>query len=156
MCVCFFSISFLFNVQVSTNSNFSEVALAGLASKENFSNVSLRSVNLTEQNSNNSAVPYKKLMLLQIKGMLELFFTFCTFWADWNTWELPSQLNAYFVLGDLQVKIYAQKLFSFHTKRKLCDKCKTFPIGVCFLKRKQNVSGITATSSRNCWTVQFF
>lgn len=61
-----------FYVQVSTNSNFSEVALAGLASKENFSNVSLRSVNLTEQNSNNSAVPYKKLMLLQIKGTMEL------------------------------------------------------------------------------------
>ncbi|NWW51344.1 SVIL protein, partial [Pedionomus torquatus] len=55
--------------KMSTNSNFSEVALAGLASKENFSNVSLRSVNLTEQNSNNSAVPYKKLMLLQIKGI---------------------------------------------------------------------------------------
>ncbi|KAL9870598.1 supervillin isoform 4-T4 [Geothlypis trichas] len=54
--------------KMSTNSNFSEVALAGLASKENFSNISLRSVNLTEQNSNNSAVPYKKLMLLQIKG----------------------------------------------------------------------------------------
>ncbi|XP_073190478.1 supervillin isoform X3 [Lepidochelys kempii] len=54
--------------KMSTNSNFSEVALAGLASKENFSSVSLRSVNLTEQNSNNSAVPYKKLMLLQIKG----------------------------------------------------------------------------------------
>ncbi|XP_030055121.1 supervillin isoform X2 [Microcaecilia unicolor] len=52
----------------SKNSNFSEVALAGLASKENFSSVSLRSVNLTEQSSNNSAVPYKKLMLLQIKG----------------------------------------------------------------------------------------
>uniref|UniRef100_G3RXA0 Supervillin n=1 Tax=Gorilla gorilla gorilla TaxID=9595 RepID=G3RXA0_GORGO len=49
-------------------SNFSEVTLAGLASKENFSSVSLRSVNLTEQNSNNSAVPYKRLMLLQIKG----------------------------------------------------------------------------------------
>lgn len=58
---------------MSANSNFSEVALAGLASKENFSNVSLRSVNLTEQNSNNSAVPYKKLMLLKIKGMLELY-----------------------------------------------------------------------------------
>lgn len=69
LCVVFFS---TFYVQVSTNSNFSEVALAGLASKENFSNVSLRSVNLTEQNSNNSAVPYKKLMLLQIKGTLEL------------------------------------------------------------------------------------
>ncbi|XP_019363761.1 PREDICTED: supervillin isoform X7 [Gavialis gangeticus] len=54
--------------KMSTNSNFSEVALAGLASKENFSSVNLRSVNLTEQNSNNSAVPYKKLMLLQIKG----------------------------------------------------------------------------------------
>ncbi|XP_020920435.1 supervillin isoform X21 [Sus scrofa] len=54
--------------KMSSNSNFSEVTLAGLASKENFSSVSLRSVNLTEQNSNNSAVPYKKLMLLQIKG----------------------------------------------------------------------------------------
>ncbi|XP_061033691.1 supervillin isoform X2 [Eubalaena glacialis] len=54
--------------KMSTNSNFSEVTLAGLASKENFSSVSLRSVNLTEQNSNNSAVPYKKLMLLQVKG----------------------------------------------------------------------------------------
>ncbi|KAM6215767.1 supervillin [Rhynchocyon petersi] len=54
--------------KMSANSNFSEVTLAGLASKENFSSVSLRSVNLTEQNSNNSAVPYKKLMLLQIKG----------------------------------------------------------------------------------------
>uniref|UniRef100_A0A4X2MBF8 Supervillin n=1 Tax=Vombatus ursinus TaxID=29139 RepID=A0A4X2MBF8_VOMUR len=60
----------LFHVpsSVSAHSNFSEVALAGLASKENFSSVNLRSVNLTEQNSNNSAVPYKKLMLLQIKG----------------------------------------------------------------------------------------
>ncbi|NWX85348.1 SVIL protein, partial [Nothoprocta pentlandii] len=54
--------------KMSANSNFSEVALAGLASKENFSSVNLRSVNLTEQNSNNSAVPYKKLMLLQVKG----------------------------------------------------------------------------------------
>ncbi|XP_070111642.1 supervillin isoform X17 [Equus przewalskii] len=54
--------------KMSSNSNFSEVTLAGLASKENFSSVSLRSVNLTEQNSNNSAVPYKKLMLLQVKG----------------------------------------------------------------------------------------
>uniref|UniRef100_A0A2K5L3K6 Supervillin n=1 Tax=Cercocebus atys TaxID=9531 RepID=A0A2K5L3K6_CERAT len=54
--------------KMSSNSGFSEVTLAGLASKENFSSVSLRSVNLTEQNSNNSAVPYKRLMLLQIKG----------------------------------------------------------------------------------------
>ncbi|XP_075853811.1 supervillin isoform X6 [Microcebus murinus] len=54
--------------KMSSNSTFSEVTLAGLASKENFSSVSLRSVALTEQNSNNSAVPYKKLMLLQIKG----------------------------------------------------------------------------------------
>uniref|UniRef100_A0A2K6UQ02 Supervillin n=1 Tax=Saimiri boliviensis boliviensis TaxID=39432 RepID=A0A2K6UQ02_SAIBB len=57
--------------KMSSNSTFSEVTLAGLASKENFSSVSLRSVNLTEQNSNNSAVPYKRLMLLQIKGISE-------------------------------------------------------------------------------------
>lgn len=55
---------------VNKNSGFSEVALAGLASKENFSNVNLRSVNISEQMSNNSAVPYKKLMLLQVKGEL--------------------------------------------------------------------------------------
>ncbi|XP_047424139.1 supervillin a isoform X15 [Mugil cephalus] len=54
--------------KMSKNSGFSEVALAGLASKENFSNINLRSVNISEQMSNNSAVPYKKLMLLQVKG----------------------------------------------------------------------------------------
>ncbi|XP_078089655.1 supervillin a [Mustelus asterias] len=54
--------------KMSKNSNLSEIALAGLASKEDFSSVNLRNVNLTEQVSNNSAVPYKKLMLLQIKG----------------------------------------------------------------------------------------
>uniref|UniRef100_A0A3Q1FCE3 Supervillin a n=1 Tax=Acanthochromis polyacanthus TaxID=80966 RepID=A0A3Q1FCE3_9TELE len=54
--------------KMNMNSGFSEVALAGLASKENFSNVSLRSVSISEQMSNNSAVPYKKLMLLQVKG----------------------------------------------------------------------------------------
>uniref|UniRef100_A0A674BQI7 Supervillin n=1 Tax=Salmo trutta TaxID=8032 RepID=A0A674BQI7_SALTR len=41
---------------------------AGLASKENLNNVSLRSVNISEQMSNNSAVPYKNLMLMQVKG----------------------------------------------------------------------------------------
>ncbi|XP_061614011.1 supervillin a isoform X8 [Phyllopteryx taeniolatus] len=54
--------------KMNKNSNLSDVALAGLASKENFSNVNLRSVNISEQMSNNSAVPYKKLMLLQVKG----------------------------------------------------------------------------------------
>ena len=56
---------------VNKNSGFSEVALAGLASKENFSSVNLRSVSITEQMSNNSAVPYKKLMLLQVKGQYD-------------------------------------------------------------------------------------
>ncbi|XP_042371823.1 supervillin-like [Plectropomus leopardus] len=56
--------------KMNKNSGFSDVALAGLASKENFSNVNLRSVNISEQMSNNSAVPYKKLMLLQVKGQL--------------------------------------------------------------------------------------
>ncbi|XP_077953145.1 supervillin a isoform X26 [Gasterosteus aculeatus] len=54
--------------KTNKNSGFSDVALAGLASKENFSNINLRSVNISEQMSNNSAVPYKKLMLLQVKG----------------------------------------------------------------------------------------
>ncbi|XP_038156695.1 supervillin a [Cyprinodon tularosa] len=54
--------------KMNKNSGFSEVALAGLASKENFSSVNLRSVRVSEQTSNNSAVPYKKLMLLQVKG----------------------------------------------------------------------------------------
>ncbi|KAJ4925479.1 hypothetical protein JOQ06_018209, partial [Pogonophryne albipinna] len=53
--------------KMNKNSGFSDVALAGLASKENFSSVNLRSVNISEQMSNNSAVPYKKLMLLQVK-----------------------------------------------------------------------------------------
>ncbi|KAI3374663.1 hypothetical protein L3Q82_021233, partial [Scortum barcoo] len=54
--------------KMSKTSEYSEAALAGLASKENFSSVSLRSVNISEQMSNNSAVPYKSLMLMQIKG----------------------------------------------------------------------------------------
>ncbi|CAF98827.1 unnamed protein product, partial [Tetraodon nigroviridis] len=54
--------------RMNKNSGFSNVALAGLASKENFSNINLRSVSISEQTSNNSAVPYKKLMLLQVKG----------------------------------------------------------------------------------------
>ncbi|KAL4601620.1 supervillin isoform X1 [Arapaima gigas] len=54
--------------KMSKNSGYSEVALAGLATRENFSSVNLRSVNVSEQTSNNSAVPYKKLMLLQVKG----------------------------------------------------------------------------------------
>ncbi|KAM4534414.1 supervillin a isoform 9-T9 [Odontesthes bonariensis] len=54
--------------KMNLNSGFSEAALAGLASKEDFSNVNLRSICISEQMSNNSAVPYKKLMLLQVKG----------------------------------------------------------------------------------------
>ncbi|XP_058649021.1 supervillin a isoform X8 [Onychostoma macrolepis] len=54
--------------KMNKNSGFSEVALAGLASKENFNSVSLRSVNASEQSSNNSAMPYKKIMLIQVKG----------------------------------------------------------------------------------------
>uniref|UniRef100_A0A3Q3EQY3 Supervillin n=1 Tax=Labrus bergylta TaxID=56723 RepID=A0A3Q3EQY3_9LABR len=54
--------------KTNKSSEYSEAALAGLASKENFSSVSLRSVNISEQMSNNSAVPYKNVMLMQIKG----------------------------------------------------------------------------------------
>uniref|UniRef100_A0A3B5MXV9 HP domain-containing protein n=1 Tax=Xiphophorus couchianus TaxID=32473 RepID=A0A3B5MXV9_9TELE len=54
--------------KINKNSDYSEAALAGLASKENFSSVSLRNVNISEQTSNNSAVPFKNLMLIQVKG----------------------------------------------------------------------------------------
>lgn len=56
------------SLAVNQNSGFSDVALAGLASKENFSSINLRSVSISQHMSNNSAVPYKKLMLLQVKG----------------------------------------------------------------------------------------
>lgn len=59
---------FHFYFPVTKSSEYSEAALAGLASKENFSSVSLRSVNISQQMSNNSAVPYKNLMLMQVKG----------------------------------------------------------------------------------------
>ncbi|KAJ8396111.1 hypothetical protein AAFF_G00021840 [Aldrovandia affinis] len=54
--------------KMTKSSSYSEVALAGLASKESFSSVNLRSVSISEQMSNNSAVPYKNMMLLQVKG----------------------------------------------------------------------------------------
>lgn len=44
------------------------MALAGLASKENFRKVSLRSVKSTDVVTNNSALPFNKLMLIRIKG----------------------------------------------------------------------------------------
>lgn len=48
--------------------NLADVALAGLASKENFRKVNLRSVKSTDVVTNNSAVPFHKLMLIRIKG----------------------------------------------------------------------------------------
>lgn len=51
-----------------SRTNLAEVALAGLASKENFRKVNLRSVKSTEVVTNNSALPYNKLMLIRIKG----------------------------------------------------------------------------------------
>ncbi len=53
---------------VSKSSSLSDAALAGLASKESYSSVSLRSVSVSEQMTNNSAAAYKKLMLMQVKG----------------------------------------------------------------------------------------
>lgn len=53
---------------VAKHSNLADVALAGLASKENFRKVSLRSVKSTDVVTNNSALPFNKLMLIRIKG----------------------------------------------------------------------------------------
>ncbi|XP_038634965.1 supervillin-like isoform X3 [Scyliorhinus canicula] len=54
--------------RMAKHSNYADVALAGLASKENFKNVNLRNVKNTEQMSSNSTLPFNKVMLLQVKG----------------------------------------------------------------------------------------
>lgn len=60
---------YFFGIPANKTSEYSEAALAGLASKENFSNVNLRSIASSEQASNNSALPFKNIMLIQIKGI---------------------------------------------------------------------------------------
>ncbi|KAJ8414282.1 hypothetical protein AAFF_G00051520 [Aldrovandia affinis] len=54
--------------RMAKHSNLADAALAGLASKENFRKVNLRNVKSTEVVTNNSALPFKKLMLIHIKG----------------------------------------------------------------------------------------
>ncbi|XP_068161262.1 supervillin [Antennarius striatus] len=51
-----------------SRTNLADVALAGLASKENFRKINLRSVKSTDVVTNNSTLPYNKLMLIRIKG----------------------------------------------------------------------------------------
>lgn len=59
---------FSLKVAKHSRSNLADVALAGLASKENFRKVNLRSVKSTEVMTNNSSLPFNKLMLIRIKG----------------------------------------------------------------------------------------
>ncbi|XP_069011681.1 supervillin isoform X1 [Embiotoca jacksoni] len=54
--------------RMAKHSNLADVALAGLASKENFRKVNLRSVKSTDVVTNNSTLPFNKLMLIRIKG----------------------------------------------------------------------------------------
>ncbi|XP_046888279.1 supervillin isoform X1 [Hypomesus transpacificus] len=54
--------------KMAKHSNLADAALAGLASKENFRKVNLRSVKSTEVVTNNSTLPFNKLMLICIKG----------------------------------------------------------------------------------------
>ncbi|KAI4872381.1 hypothetical protein NFI96_033650 [Prochilodus magdalenae] len=54
--------------RMAKHSRLADCALAGLASKENFRKVNLRSIKSTDVVTNNSAVPFHKLMLIQIKG----------------------------------------------------------------------------------------
>lgn len=62
----------MFFSSVAKFSNLADAAIAGLASKENFRKVNLRSVKSTEVVTNNSAVPFNKLMLIHIKGDVSL------------------------------------------------------------------------------------
>ncbi|XP_075225923.1 uncharacterized protein LOC142327040 [Lycorma delicatula] len=54
--------------KLSKNSSLAVEALAGLASKEDFTSVSLRKANLQTPFGNKALLPYKDLMLLHIKG----------------------------------------------------------------------------------------
>lgn len=62
-----YNIMSLYYVTVAKNSSLAMEALAGLASTEDFSNITLR--NIAETNiSSNKLQPYKDLMLILIKG----------------------------------------------------------------------------------------
>uniref|UniRef100_A0A8C1CTN1 Supervillin d n=1 Tax=Cyprinus carpio carpio TaxID=630221 RepID=A0A8C1CTN1_CYPCA len=63
--------------RMAKHSNLADAALAGLASKENFKKVNLRSVKSTEVVTNNSAVPFHKLMLIHIKGKVVKVYLNC-------------------------------------------------------------------------------
>lgn len=65
---CHWSHFLSLKVAKHSKTNLADVALAGLASKENFRKVSLRSVKSTDVVTNNSALPFNKLMLIRIKG----------------------------------------------------------------------------------------
>lgn len=57
------------SLPVAQNSTLAVEALAGLASKEDFSSVSLRkSASTSAVPTGSTLLPYKELMLLQIKG----------------------------------------------------------------------------------------
>ncbi|KAL6095019.1 uncharacterized protein ACO6RY_16302 [Pungitius sinensis] len=51
-----------------SKTNLADVALAGLASKENFRKINLRDVKSTDVVTNNSSLPFNKLMLIRVKG----------------------------------------------------------------------------------------
>uniref|UniRef100_A0AAQ4S3D1 Supervillin d n=1 Tax=Gasterosteus aculeatus aculeatus TaxID=481459 RepID=A0AAQ4S3D1_GASAC len=51
-----------------SKTNLADVALAGLASKENFRKINLRDVKSTDVVTNNSTLPFNKLMLIRVKG----------------------------------------------------------------------------------------
>lgn len=55
-------------VAVSKEAGFAQEALAGLASKENFSKVALRKAESSTPGGTGSFQPYKPLMLLHVKG----------------------------------------------------------------------------------------
>lgn len=82
---------------VSKHSSVSDAALAGLASKENYSSVSLRSISVSEQVTNNSAAPYKSLMLMHVKGQTGTQL----FWKTFNVLLLCNALVYCILIDDI-------------------------------------------------------
>jgi supervillin len=50
--------------------HFAQEALAGLASKEDFTNVALRKTDMSSRSATSEHLPYTELMLLHVKGEL--------------------------------------------------------------------------------------
>ena len=83
----------LFSSLVSKDAGFAEAALAGLASKENFSKIELRKTDPSVPlPGGHRYLPYKPLMLLHVKGK-QILLSFLYFFLQKDTEKFLVKLN---------------------------------------------------------------